>query len=196
MEHIVSFKNNKKHECDCGENCSCNKKTAVAAKITYQEVAMGKINQLMDYEQTLFEGVLPRMEEAQFRISDEGYFVRPKNCEAPQLAAYLPAMALHGVSHEPHSCAMTMIAATDKGLRYALPEEDGKIADGGLVCTPCMIGNAQRPSALLIPLAHPDIVRDGVEIAMQIHNNMLDQIDAMKKGLSDNAEHVAVNIPD
>lgn len=96
----------------------------------------------------------------------------------PEFSAFIPAMALsvdHSTNEWEWQVIPTMVVrTTDDGLRYAAPDlENGGTYDNGPVSMITLIGDAKRPSALLVPLDNLDAITDGIGFLNTMHQEFI-----------------------
>ena len=104
----------------------------------------------------------------------------------PEFSAFIPAMALL-VDHSTNGWQgfpTMVVRTTDDGLRYAAPDfKNGGTYDNGPVSMATLVGDAQRPSALLVPLDNPDAIADGISILNTMHQELIDSNSDKNKNL-------------
>lgn len=132
-----------------------------------------------------------KMDLAHEVLSDNGMVNtidgRIKGYNDSRFAAIFPAVPI--AATEDLGRTSTLIVNTlNNGLRYCGIGEDGSTHDLGPVTEACIIGNAERPSALLVPICNPRAIAEGYNIL----HDLADQAIKKQAAISNKRGHCAI----
>lgn len=128
------------------------------------EIKQYQRNLMKDYADTVFETMIPKMIENGYKV-ENGHIVEIGN---PGYSGFIPSMALDVDDNgNVDLIPTTVVCSVNKGFRYASPdmmsESPNDTYDNGPLSMPTIVGNAERPTALLVPLGEPDAILDGID---------------------------------
>lgn len=116
-----------------------------------------------DVAETLYP-YMSRMDVAHEILSDNGMVNtldgHIKGYNNAKFAAVIPAIPIN----EADRTSALIVNTLNNGLRFCGIGEDSSTVDLGPVTEACIIGNAERPSAILVPISNPRALVEGYNI--------------------------------
>ena len=142
---------------------------------------------------------MERMDVAHEILSDNGMVNtldgHIKGYNDSRFAAIIPAVPIT----EAGRTSVLIVNTLNNGLRYCGVGEDSSTHDLGPVTEACIIGNAERPSAILIPINNPAALVEGCQILNDLTERAMERqkaVDAKKNCCIDCACDDKANYPE
>lgn len=142
---------------------------------------------------------MERMDVAHEILSDNGMVNtldgHIKGYNDSRFAAIIPAVPIT----EAGRTSTLIVNTLNNGLRYCGIGEDSSTHDLGPVTEACIIGNAERPSAILIPISNPAALAEGYQILHDLAERAMERqkaADAKKNCCIDCACDDKANYPE
>ena len=118
---------------------------------------------------------MERMDVAHAILSDNGMVNtldgHIKGYNDSRFAAIIPAVPIT----EAGKTSTLIVNTLNNGLRYCGIGEDSSTHDLGPVTEACIIGNAERPSAILVPISNPGALVEGYHIMKDLMDRALER---------------------
>lgn len=134
-------------------------------------------NLMKDYAVSVAKSMIPKIAENGF-VVENGHIVEVGDSS---YSGFIPALALNidSDSGEVETIPTAVTCSINQGFRYVAPDMENDYPydtfDNGPVAMPTIIGSAERPYALLVPLGSPEAIRDSADLLDARYKSMIQE---------------------